>query len=166
MEIETFRQIVTLYAKQMKRHSPFLLLCVMLCPVASGSSEQRVEKESAQEAAPANPRTKQVAEPVVVDDAPKHPAEANGTKHKALGVIHGVVCSYPAVIEFSLEASGKKLKLYNNNFAKIDLTVVGFTPPNSMNPCKDFEGIRARVQYAESSDKSVDGKVLAVELRK
>jgi hypothetical protein len=35
-----------------------------------------------------------------------------------------------------------------------------------MNPCKDFEGMKARIQYAESSDKTVDGQVIAVELRK
>ena len=122
--------------------------------------------ESASELAQATPRTRQVSEAVVVTTAPKHPSEATGPKHSALGRILGVACSYPSVIEFSLEASGRKLSLYNNNFAKIDLTVVGFTPPNSMNPCQDFEGRRARVQYAESTDKSVDGEVFAVELRK
>ena len=35
-----------------------------------------------------------------------------------------------------------------------------------MNPCKDFEGMKAHVQYAESSDKTVDGQVIAIELRK
>jgi Flp pilus assembly protein TadD len=122
--------------------------------------------ESTTEMTHANSRTHQVSEPVVIGTATKHRAEATGPRHSALGRILGVVCSYPTVIEFSLEASGKKLSLYNNDFAKIDLTVVGFTPPDSMNPCEDFEGRRARVQYAESSDKSVDGKVLAVELRK
>jgi Flp pilus assembly protein TadD len=127
---------------------------------------EAAKAESTAEMAQANSRTHQVSEPVVIGTATKHPAEATGPRHSALGRILGVVCSYPTVIEFSLEASGKKLSLYNNDFAKIDLTVVGFTPPDSMNPCEDFEGRRARVQYAESSDKSVDGKVLAVELRK
>jgi hypothetical protein len=35
-----------------------------------------------------------------------------------------------------------------------------------MNPCKDFNGMKARVQYSETTDKSVDGQVFAVELRK
>jgi len=35
-----------------------------------------------------------------------------------------------------------------------------------MNPCNDFEGMKARVQYVDSSDKTVDGQVVAIELRK
>ena len=35
-----------------------------------------------------------------------------------------------------------------------------------MNPCKDLNGMKAQVRYAETTDKSVDGQVLAIELRK
>jgi len=35
-----------------------------------------------------------------------------------------------------------------------------------MNPCTDFDGLKARVQYAEVSDSSVDGQVTAIELHK
>ena len=75
-------------------------------------------------------------------------------------------CSYPAVIEFQVETGKKPVSLYTNNFLKIDLSVLGFTPKGDMNPCKDFEGMKAKVQYAESSDKTVDGQLIAVELRK
>jgi tetratricopeptide (TPR) repeat protein len=98
---------------------------------------------------------------------PKHPAEQpNGPKHFAIGVIRGVQCSYPAVIEFHVETAKKPVSLYTNNYFKIDFTALGFTPKSDLNPCKDIEGMKVRVQYAESSDKSVDGQVIAVELRK
>jgi Tfp pilus assembly protein PilF len=98
---------------------------------------------------------------------PKHPDEpASGAKHQAIGVIRGVECSAPAIIEFRVENGKKPIQLYSNNFFKIDLTVLGFTPSGDMNPCKDFDGMKARIQYAESSDKTVDGQVIAVELRK
>jgi len=103
----------------------------------------------------------------VVPKPPKHPTEApDGPKHTAIGVIRGVECSYPAEIEFQVETAKKPVSLYSNNLFKIDLSVLGFTPKSDMNPCKDFEGVKARVQYAESSDKRVDGQVIAVELRK
>jgi hypothetical protein len=104
---------------------------------------------------------------VAVDTA-KHPTEpATGPKHSTVGVIRSVACSYPSVLEFRVEnAPGKAVVLYNNNFFKIELTVVGFTPKGDINPCTDFEGMKARVQYVESSDKTVDGQVVAVELRK
>jgi tetratricopeptide (TPR) repeat protein len=98
---------------------------------------------------------------------PKHPTEApNGPKHQALGIISDVKCDLPATIEFKVNDAKKMVLVYSNNFFKIDLTVLGFTPNGDMNPCKDFEGKKARVQYAESSDKTVDGQVTAVELRK
>jgi tetratricopeptide (TPR) repeat protein len=110
----------------------------------------------------------QTEESVVgVDVAPKHPTEPpDGPKHQAIGTIRQVTCSYPAVLEFQVETAKKPVVLYSNNYMKIDLTALGFTPTGDMNPCKDFEGMKARVQYAESSDKSVDGQVVAVELRK
>lgn len=100
------------------------------------------------------------------ENQPKHPSEAHGPHHTARGVIRNVRCSYPSVIEFRLVGEGKPLRLYNNAFGQIDLTVLGFNFSGPVNPCKDFEGKKAQIQYAESSDKTVDGKVLKVELRK
>jgi tetratricopeptide (TPR) repeat protein len=104
----------------------------------------------------------------VVADRPQHPeAPKNAAKHAAMGVIHDVVCSYPMVVELKLTTvAGKSLSLYNNHMQSIDLSAVGFTPSGSMNPCKDFEGRKAKVEFAESPDKSVDGQVIAIELRK
>jgi tetratricopeptide (TPR) repeat protein len=97
---------------------------------------------------------------------PKRPDEAIGPKHSVMGVIHNVKCSYPQVLEFTVQSGGKAYTVYNNEFTKIDLSVFGFTPKGSLNPCSDFDGMKARVQYAETADKTMDGKVVAVELRK
>jgi tetratricopeptide (TPR) repeat protein len=103
----------------------------------------------------------------ILDAEPKHPAEsADGPKHEVVGVIRGVKCSYPAVIELRVEGAAKTVSLYSNNYYKLDFSAVGFTPQGAMNPCKDMEGRNARVEYADSSDKTVDGQVTAVELHK
>jgi len=83
-----------------------------------------------------------------------------------IGVIREVRCSYPAVIDFRVEAAKKTISLYSNNYYKLDFSVLGFTPEGNLNPCTGIEGMKARVQYAESSDKTVDGQAVAVELRK
>lgn len=134
------------------------------------AQEQAEARQNVQAGAFANGRVdvQSVGQVTVADTAPKHPTmPTTGPKRTMTGVIRGVACSYPSVVEFHVEAAaGKTVSLYNNNFVKIDLTVVGFTPKGDMNPCSDFEGMKARVQYVDSSDKSVDGQVVAVELRK
>jgi hypothetical protein len=70
------------------------------------------------------------------------------------------------VLEFKVEGAKNTASVYTNDYFKLELTALGFTPTGNMNPCTDFEGKKARVQYAESSDKTVDGQVIAVELRK
>ena len=103
----------------------------------------------------------------VVSKPPKHPTEPpTGPKHVAVGVIHGVACSEPSILEFRLEKPGKTISVYSNDYFKIDLSVLGFTPSGSMNPCTDFEGMKASIHYAESSDKTIDGQVMAIELMK
>ena len=126
------------------------------------ADQQRQEYATQQsQAAP-----QKVGEVVNVISEKKHPDEANGPKHSFLGVMRDVTCSYPTVLELRVEGPRNSIKVYNNNFSKIDLTVVGFTPKGSMNPCTDFSGMKARVQYAEAADKTVDGQVIAIELRK
>ena len=129
----------------------------------ANADRQRREYESQ---AQAQSKSVQVGSNWAVTSPLKHPTEAKGPKHSFIGVMREVTCSYPAVVEFRVEGPKGSVNLYNNNFSKIDLTVVGFIPKGSMNPCSDFNGMKARVQYAETTDKTVDGQVLAIELRK
>jgi len=104
---------------------------------------------------------------VAIAPKPAHPTEPpKGPKHIATGLIRAVKCGYPATIEFQVDTGKKRVSVYSNDFLKIDLSVTGFTPKGPVNPCADFEGMKAEVQYAESSDKTVDGQVIAVLLRK
>ena len=114
----------------------------------------------------AQPRPQQVTEVVDVKSAPKHPDVAQGPKHSFVGVLRQVTCSYPTVMEFEVDGAKNVVKVYSNDFTKIDFTVVGLTLNGSMNPCKDLNGMKAQVRYAETTDKSVDGQVFAIELRK
>jgi len=104
---------------------------------------------------------------VAHDTPPKHPTELpTGAKHSADGVMRQVSCSYPSVLEFQVQTAKGSVSVYTNNYFKLELSALGFTPSGDMNPCHDFEGRKARVDYAEVSDKTVDGQVIAVELHK
>jgi Tfp pilus assembly protein PilF len=98
---------------------------------------------------------------------PRHPKEAaNGAKHEVLGTLRQIECSDPAVMDFHVVTPKKTIALYSNNYYQLDLSALGFEPKKEMNPCKDMEGFKARVLYADSSDTSVDGQVVSIELRK
>ncbi|MDE3201009.1 MAG: tetratricopeptide repeat protein [Acidobacteriota bacterium] len=97
----------------------------------------------------------------------KHPNEpATGPKHVADGVIQSVKCGYPAVLELTVATKAKAVKLYINNYYQLQVSALNYTPQGDLQPCKDMQGMRARVGYAESSDKSVDGQIISIELRK
>lgn len=128
----------------------------------------RAQPNEADDAQQRGAMTVETAEKVIaVEPKPKHPTEpADGRKHVAIGVIRGVQCGYPALLEFQVDTGKKRVLVYSNDFVKIDLSVFGFTPKGDLNPCSDFEGMKAEVQYAESSDKTIDGQIIAILLRK
>jgi hypothetical protein len=99
--------------------------------------------------------------------APKHPTEEpRGPKYLAKGVIKGVQCTDPSMIELKVEGAGKEISLYSNNYFQIAYSASNFTPEGDIHPCTDLEGMKASVQYAVTSDKTVDGQILSVELTK
>jgi len=77
-----------------------------------------------------------------------------------------VQCSDPAVIEFKVEAAGKTIDVYSNNYYDVAFSSANAAPAGDLNPCTDLEGVTAVVKYAEVADKTVDGQVASVELRK
>jgi tetratricopeptide (TPR) repeat protein len=138
--------------------------------------ENRIQQAAQFQAARTRPdRTPELGEPaaspqvVVVNKTPppKHPTEPpTGPKHYAQGVIKNVACSYPSILEFQVVSPAKTVSVYINDFYKLEVSALGFTPTGSINPCTDFEGRPVKIQYAESSDKTVDGQVISVELHK
>ncbi len=97
----------------------------------------------------------------------KYPTEApTGPRHTAKGILRGVQCSYPSVITLGVEQGGKTVSLYSNNYYKIDFSVTNYTPTANFNPCKGMEGMKALVEYAEVSDKTIAGQIVSIELTK
>ncbi|HET9098887.1 MAG TPA: tetratricopeptide repeat protein [Acidobacteriaceae bacterium] len=98
---------------------------------------------------------------------PRYPTEPpTGVKHTVRGVIGSVQCYYPAVLTLGMVAGGKTISLYSNDFLHVNFSAANFTPQGMMNPCAMIEGMKARVVYAEVSDKSMAGQILSVELTK
>jgi Tfp pilus assembly protein PilF len=110
-----------------------------------------------------------ISMPVASRSTPQHPTEApTGKRHTASGVLRGVRCSYPSVITLAVQETGSSeaVSLYRNDFKLIEFSAANFSPDRDLNPCHDIEGMKAKVAYAEVSDKSVAGQILSVELTK
>ena len=104
---------------------------------------------------------------MVESDAPRHPTEEpHAPWHTVNGTIQSVKCSDPAILEITVAGTGKPISLYNNNYYKIDFSAVNFTPDGEIHPCKDLLGMKASVKYSDSSDKNIDGQMVAIELTK
>ena len=103
------------------------------------------------------------------DSGPKYPTEEpTGPRHTAKGILRNVACAYPKIITLTVDESGagKTVTLYRNDLFQIDFTATNFTPEKDMNACKEMEGMKAKVEYAEVSDKSIGGQILSIELTK
>jgi tetratricopeptide (TPR) repeat protein len=101
------------------------------------------------------------------DAGPKHPSEKpHGPMLTAEGTIQGVTCSDPVVIEMKIVGAKGTVDLYNNNYYDIDFSALNFTPQGDLHPCKDIEGLKGKVQYFATADKTVDGQIVSVVLSK
>jgi tetratricopeptide (TPR) repeat protein len=110
-----------------------------------------------------------VIRPNTAQEAPKYPTEApTGVHHTARGILRNVQCSYPSILTLTVKQTGKApaVSLYRNDFYRIEFTATNFTPKSDINPCTDIEGLKAKVEYAEVSDKSIAGQIISIELTK
>lgn len=95
----------------------------------------------------------------------KHPTETpHGADLIAQGVIRGVHCNGPGVLELRVEGAKGSVSLYSNDAYKIDYRALNFTPKDEIHPCQDLEGMKARVHYFATADKTVDGQITIIAL--
>ncbi len=115
---------------------------------------------------PSTPAQVVIVEKVEAKGA-SHPDETpQGPTRVATGTLQNVSCSYPSVLELKIVGAAKTLSLYSNNYVKVDFSAANFTPKGDLDPCHDLNGLKARVAYAETSDKREDGQIVSVILSK
>jgi tetratricopeptide (TPR) repeat protein len=113
--------------------------------------------------------SKLVLKPNSPEDGPSYPTEApTGPHHVVRGLLRNVHCRYPSILTLSVAQLGRApaVSLYRNDFRQVEFSATNFTPKGDINPCTDIEGLKAKVEYAEVSDKSVAGQIVSVELTK
>ena len=119
-------------------------------------SSEKTARQSADESGQ-NPAAAEVA-PVPPED------DRHGPRRAIKGVLQDVQCADPTMT-LRVQNSGKPVSLRTRNFYKIQFSALGFTPSGDLNPCKDLEGMKAKVEYFEALNGSV-GQIVSIELMK
>ena len=100
------------------------------------------------------------------------PDGSTGPRRTVSGIVHDVKCYYPSVLSLVVQPvdqdpnaqSGAPLKLYMNDYSKVGFYTMNFKPAADLKPCTEIEGMKARIDYAQVTDKSAAGQILKVEL--
>lgn len=131
---------------------------------AAGSD--RVSTTSTVALSTGGPSGRTVIRPAVAADTDPHypTAPAGAARHTAKGILRGVSCSYPTILTLTVDGSGKQVSLYTNNMYKVEYSTGNFVATKDLDPCHEFEGMKASVTYAEVTDKRVAGQILAIEV--
>lgn len=91
-------------------------------------------------------------------------APVQGPKHTVTGKIRQVACFAPKGLLLTIEGVSKTVPLYSNDMYGIQYTAGNFTPRDVLNPCLDFDGLKATVTYGAVEDPTVKGQIVSMEL--
>lgn len=107
--------------------------------------------------------TEQLAGP----PAPEPPEDnRHGPRRTVNGTLRDVQCSESVTMKLRVESAKKPVLLRARNYYKIQFSALNFTPKRELNPCKDIEGMKARVEFFEALSESAEGQIVSIELTK
>ena len=89
-----------------------------------------------------------------------------GPRRTVHGTLKNVQCAYPATMTLKVEGGKNPLGLRAANYYKVEYTASNFRPAGDLNPCKDLEGMKAKVDYFEGLGEGAEGQIISIELSK
>ncbi len=110
--------------------------------------------------------TQEPEQPSGSKPAAKPEDERHGPRRTIKGTLRNVECGMPATIKLRVEGEGKPVSLRAGNYYKIPYSALNFTPTAEMNPCKDLEGMKAKVEFFEGLNQATEGQIISIELTK
>jgi tetratricopeptide (TPR) repeat protein len=96
------------------------------------------------------------------------PAEPDrhGPRRSVRGTLKNVQCTDRTVMKLKVEAGKNVLELRAANYYKVEYSALNFKPRADLNPCKDLEGMMAKVEYFEALATGVEGQIISIEFSK
>ncbi len=89
-----------------------------------------------------------------------------GPRDMAEGVIRNVKCALPSGLEMDVQTSHQTFHLHSDNYFSVQYSALNFTPSETLNPCHDLEGMKARAIFFDVPNTPDEGELISVELRK
>ena len=151
--------------------------------IAAAQQQSNLPTNSDQEGTPANPnagngkegdatppllrhRDVDVAQTGGTVDSGNHPPPARGQRTARDGTITSVKCSPPTLMDLSLETPSGTLQLHSMNYFSVIYSALNYTPTQELHPCRQIQGMKARISFYEIKGQPYSGEMIAVQLRK
>ncbi|HTR27004.1 MAG TPA: DUF1570 domain-containing protein [Terriglobales bacterium] len=131
---------------------------------AARETQAREYREDTEKAAAAEASEKE--DEAVADNAESSEPARHGPRHTVRGKLRSVQCTYPTSMTLKVEGATSGVGLRSGNYYKIEFSALNFTPSATLNPCKDLEGMTAKVDYFEAVAAGADGQIISIELSK
>jgi tetratricopeptide (TPR) repeat protein len=99
--------------------------------------------------------------------APTHADDdRHGVQRTVFGKLAEVSCSGPSTMKLKVTSQANPLALGTANYYKVGYSAANFKPSAELNPCRDLEGMKAKVEYWEGLNGSAEGQLISIELSK
>jgi tetratricopeptide (TPR) repeat protein len=82
------------------------------------------------------------------------------------GHIVEIKCLYPTIMELTFNTNGEVQKLHSANYFKIQYWARDIEMKEDMQPCRDLEGHRARIEFIPTPDAQYAGEIQTIEIHK
>jgi tetratricopeptide (TPR) repeat protein len=162
MQMDRTRDAITVLQNAMKMAANPEQAASMQNQIDSIQRYQQSREREAQEYIEAS--KEQSSEQLATPDLPED--DRHGPRRTVNGTIRDVQCSARGTMHLRVESAKKPLLLRARNYYKIQFSALNFTPASDLNPCKDIEGMKARVEFFEALSESAQGQIVAIELTK
>ncbi|MBZ5599361.1 MAG: tetratricopeptide repeat protein [Acidobacteriia bacterium] len=134
---------------------------------AEREREEQESRESSQQRQSEGQSSSPDERPQAGPPVPDHPEDdRHGPRRTVKGTLRDLQCSPPATMRLKVESAAKPVDLRTRNYYKVQYSVLNITLPDDFNPCRDLEGMRAKVEYFEGLNGSGGGQIISIELTK
>ena len=168
MQMERPKDAITVLQNAIKLAASPEQAASMQNQIASFQQYQASRERAAQEYREASQEQfAEGSEQLATPQSPDRPEDdRHGPRRTVNGTLRDVQCSERTSMKLRVESARKPLLLRARNYYKIQFSSLNFTPKGELNPCKDIEGMKARVEFFEALSESTEGQIVSIELTK